>query len=158
MKNNLKLGLVGFVLAGIGVLYSNNSNSQNNQSQDFVKRDTITHDYAEYKYGKFGFEIETEEIIALDTNRNGINDNVIRLTVNKKLFGRKKVIYEAWIDSNEDKIFDEYELSQSEFNFLGKEKYSGKIFYKDTAEINKAYALPKFDGKKFEWNNNASNK
>ncbi len=157
MKNNLKLSLARIVLAGISALYSNNSNSQDNQSQDFLKRNTIVYNHIN-KYKINLFETGTEGIIALDTNNNGINDQVIKKTINKKFLGGKNLVYEKWTDFNEDGIFDEYKLTRKDFNFFGKEKYFGTTFSEDTSEINKPYALPRFDGKKFDWKNDFSDK
>ena len=150
-RNKLKNKLAMLLLAGSGILSFSNSNSQN-----FVKNDTLIYDYVKYKINLF--EKETQEIIALDTNQNKINDQVIKKTINKKFLGKKGLIYQKWIDSNEDKIFDEYQLIRKDFNFFGKEKYNGEYVSKDTAEINKFYTLPIFDGKKFYWKNNTSGK
>lgn len=163
IKNNL----LTIALAGIGALYSTNATSQDSTkigAQKFLdyilkmnKIDTL------YHKGPIKFEydkslIETEEIFALDINNDGINEGVVKINMKKKLSGRKNSvhqtsIYQIWIDSDGDSIFDEYHLMRRDFNSLGEKIYSDNFVSTDTSEINNLYSIPFFDGKPFKWFN-----
>lgn len=140
--------LITLALAGIGLFCSNNANSQ-----DTIRTHALLHDYAEYKYGRFG--IELEEIFALDRNRDSIADGVLKVVTKKKFLGKKSSTYQIWTDSNDDGVFDAYQLIRRDFNFLGKEKSHNNFVSMDISEINKDYSLPMFDGKKFDWKNSS---
>ncbi len=146
MKNEKNL----IAILGLSILGLNNLYSQNSQNQDFVKIDTLAQDYAKYKINLF--EIEMQEIFALDANNNKFSDQVIKKTINKRFFWKQSLQIEKWINYDDEKnqIFDKYEIMRKEYNFFGKEKYFGTAVSEDTIEINKSYSLPMFDGKIFE--------
>lgn len=151
--NKLKNKFAAMIFAGSGMLYAYNSFSQDSV---FVKNDTLNYKYAEYKSGLF--VTEKEEISALDTNKNGVCDYVIKNIVTNHPFGKKNLVCQIWKDFDEDGAFDEYELETKTFNVFNKEKSRGNFISTNTKEINQNYALPRFDGKKLDWKNNISDK